>query len=98
MVKELQFDEEELITDESLLESLNLKQNTKDVTTDINSVIFTIPVMMFTTFVESRTCYVTHPCSDALSLLLGDMRSQIGRDWLPLIYQFLAERGEELEV
>ena len=73
VVKELQFDEEKLITDESPLETLHLKQSIEDVITDINSAISTIPVMMFTTYVESKTGYATHPCSDALSLLLGNM-------------------------
>ena len=54
--------------------------------------------MKITNFIDTKTDYATHPCSDTLSLLLGDVRSQVGCDWLPLIYEFMAEGGERLEV
>ena len=100
MVKVLQFDKEEIVTNEGPLETLNLEQNAEEVIPIINPITLDKLVMGYGdyNFAGGGTWHITHSCPNPLSLLLGNARSQISRDRLPFIYEFLAKCGEGLEI
>ena len=54
MIKELQFDEEELVTNEGPLETLNLEQNAEEVIPIINPITLNKLVMVTTILLEEE--------------------------------------------
>ena len=98
MVKELQFDKEKLVTNEGPLETL--KPGTKNGGSDTYYQPYHARQAGYGdyNFAEGGTWHIIHPCPNPLSLLLRNAGSQVSRDRLPLIYEFLAKCGEGLKI